>query len=50
MEQTFIKEPETDPSAYDHIWLNTPVLVITEVKQPQGLVLGWVTAWEYRVL
>ena len=52
MEQTFIKEPETDPSAYNHIWLNTPVPhPITEVKELQArLVLGWVTAWEYRVL
>ena len=23
---------------------------ITEVKQRRALVLGWVTAWEYRVL
>ena len=52
MEQTFIKEPETDPSAYQPYLVEyTSSHLITEVKQPRArLVLGWVTAWEYRVL
>ena len=40
--------------SYDHTMLNAPVLgsrLITKVKQHwAGLVLLWVTAWEYPVL
>ena len=44
--------PGLNSSAYGHIWFEyTSSHPITEVKQPRARsVLGWVTAWEHRVL